>query len=112
MRTHLEHIRAAARDNEFVDAPETIRLHILLTEALESWDTSTTSSAPCWPTPCATSSAPTAMRTTSAHRLQDDAGGRRGRTGQDQAVRAGLNGLGAPAQVTTRSSRARLQATT
>jgi len=38
MRTHLEYVRAAARDNEFVDASEAIRLHILLTEALESWD--------------------------------------------------------------------------
>jgi len=38
MRTHLEHVRAAARDNEFVDAAEAIRLHMLLTEALESWD--------------------------------------------------------------------------
>ena len=38
MRTHLEYVRAAARDNEFVDAAEAIRLHILLTEALESWE--------------------------------------------------------------------------
>lgn len=38
MRTHLEHVRTAARDNEFVDAAEAIRLHMLLAEALESWD--------------------------------------------------------------------------
>jgi len=38
MRTHLEYVRPAARDNEFVDAPEAIGLHMLLTEALESWD--------------------------------------------------------------------------
>ena len=38
MRTHLEHVRAAARDNEFVDAAEAIRLHMLLAEALESWE--------------------------------------------------------------------------
>jgi len=36
MRTHLEYVRPAARDNEFVDAPEAIGLHMLLTEALES----------------------------------------------------------------------------
>ena len=38
MRAHLEHVRAAARDNEFVDAAEAIRLHTLLAEALESWE--------------------------------------------------------------------------
>jgi len=38
MCVHLEHVRAAARDNEFVDAAEAIRLHMLLSEALESWD--------------------------------------------------------------------------
>ena len=38
MRAHLEHVRAAARDNEFVDAAEAIRLHMLLAEALESWE--------------------------------------------------------------------------
>lgn len=38
MRAHLEHVRAAARDNEFVDAAEAIRLHILLARELESWD--------------------------------------------------------------------------
>ena len=38
MRTHLEYARPAARDNEFVDAPEAIGLHMLLAEALESWD--------------------------------------------------------------------------
>lgn len=38
MHAHLEHVRTAARDNEFVDAAEAVRLHLLLTEALESWD--------------------------------------------------------------------------
>ena len=38
MRTHLDHVREAARDNEFVDATEAIRLHMLLVDALESWD--------------------------------------------------------------------------
>ena len=38
MRTHLARVRDAARDNEFVDAAEAIRLHMLLAEALESWD--------------------------------------------------------------------------
>ena len=38
MRTHLEHVRAAARDNEFVDAAEAVRLHMLLAEALVSWE--------------------------------------------------------------------------
>ena len=37
MRAHLDHVRAAARDNEFVDAAEAIRLHVLLAQALESW---------------------------------------------------------------------------
>ena len=37
MKAHLEHVRSAARDNEFVDAAEAIRLHMLLAEALESW---------------------------------------------------------------------------
>ena len=38
MRAHLEHVRSASRDNEFVDAAEAVRLHTLLTEALESWE--------------------------------------------------------------------------
>ena len=38
MRTHLEHVHAAARDNEFVDAAEAIRLHTLLAEELETWE--------------------------------------------------------------------------
>ena len=38
MHIHLEHVRSAARENEFIDAAEAIRLHILLAEALESWD--------------------------------------------------------------------------
>lgn len=37
MRAHLAQVRAAARDNEFVDLPEAVRLHMLLVEALESW---------------------------------------------------------------------------
>ena len=38
MSAHLEHVRDAARENEFVDAAEAIRLHMLLADALESWD--------------------------------------------------------------------------
>jgi hypothetical protein len=38
MRAHLEQVHAASRDNEFVDAAEAVRLHTLLTEALESWE--------------------------------------------------------------------------
>jgi hypothetical protein len=38
MQAHLEHVRTAAGDNEFVDAAEAIRLHTLLAEALDSWD--------------------------------------------------------------------------
>ena len=38
MRRHLEHVHAASRDNEFVDAAEAVRLHTLLAEALESWE--------------------------------------------------------------------------
>ena len=45
MRTHLEYVRPAARDNEFVDAPEAIGLHMLLTEALSRGTISTMSRA-------------------------------------------------------------------
>jgi hypothetical protein len=38
MLAHLEHVRDAARDNEFVDVAEAVRLHMLLVEALESWN--------------------------------------------------------------------------
>jgi uncharacterized membrane protein YkvA (DUF1232 family) len=38
MQDHLQNVRIAARDNEFVDTAEAIRLHMLLAEALESWD--------------------------------------------------------------------------
>ena len=113
MRTHLEYVRAAARDNEFVDAAEAIRLHMLLTEALESWDDlddeqrAVLARRRALPRPHRRRGG----RPPQPDRLRGRRGGRRGGAEQDQADRDGMNGLGAPAHVTTSSSRARLHAT-